>query len=446
MKQFYEQDDDFIRSQLEGHQFEMPPAAWEDMDKRLDQIQLTGAKGSSAWSNWLVMGAFVLASGAGVLAYQYCLPFLGMQKKMAQKEALLEKAAEPQLIQLEERAAVASAETEEVLPLATASNTPPPPPPHKTTKEKIVASPAPKAQEVVLLEEEQTPTEKGQNKHPEVKQTILPTRYVFSASSKAKAEQLREIQRLENLSFLEKGSFQQQLRHSQKTTIDTPMIVLDRYRKGGKKLQLSANLGLNAQGKALGVQAGIQLSKELDAQFSLEAGLQYKNMQRLGSQSETARLEWNGELQEEQIQTIKRLEFLELPVLLNYKLLPKHQLQMGAKVSYLLPVQMTNGQRTTDDLGFNSWSSAAVLGYHYQLNEQLKLGVQCNLAFANLAKNSRQKAHQASQEVSAQLLEEDKLPQDECLLPEQNGNELELSRLPHKLYNNDLSIQLQYQF
>ncbi|EJF54037.1 hypothetical protein SapgrDRAFT_2371 [Saprospira grandis DSM 2844] len=444
MKQFYEQDDDFIRSQLEGHQFEMPPAAWEDMDKRLDQIQLTGAKGNSAWSNWLVMGAFVLASGAGVLAYQYCLPFLGMPQKMAQKEALLEKAAEPQLIQLEERA-LAATTSEEVLPLATANSTPPPPP-EKPTKEKVVASLAPKAQKVILLEEEQNATEKGQNMHPEVKQTILPTRYVYSASSRAKAEQLREIQRLENLSFLEKGSFQQQLHHSQKTTLDTPMIVLDRYHKGGKKLQLSANLGLNAQAKALGVQLGLQLQQELDDQFSLEMGLQYKNMQQLGNRSEMAMLEWNGELQEEQIQAIKRLEFLELPILLNYKLLPKHQLQMGAKVSYLLPVQMTNGQRTADDLGFNSWSSAVVLGYHYQLNEQLKLGVQCNLAFANLAKNSRQKAHQANQEVSAQLLEEDKLPQDECLLPEQNGNELKLSRLPYKLYNNDLSIQLQYQF
>ncbi|WCL82193.1 hypothetical protein PPO43_03630 [Saprospira sp. CCB-QB6] len=446
MKQFYEQDDDFIRSQLEGHQFEMPSAAWEDMDKRLDQIQLTGAKGGSAWSNWLVMGAFVLASGAGVLAYQYCLPFLGFEKSMAQEEELLQTAPKRQMIQLEELEEKDLPESQQVLPLAKAAITTPPP--SKTIESDMLAMPAPKSEAIVSMKQKEAPSveEKVQNKHPEVKQTILPTRYVYSASSRAKAEQLREIQRLENLSFLKKGSFQQQLRHSQQPVVDTPMIVLDRYRKSGEKLQLSANLGLNVQGEALGVQAGLQLHKELDAQFALEAGLQYKNMQNLGSQREMLMLEWNGELQEEQVQAIKRLEFLELPVLLNYKMLPKHQLQMGAKVSYLLPIQMSNGKRNPADLGFNSWSSAAVLGYHYQLNEQLKLGLQCNLAFANLAKNSRQKAHQANQELSAELLEENKIPQDECLLLEQEAGEIQLSRLPHKFYNNDLSIQLQYQF
>ena len=445
MKQFYEQDDDFIRSQLEGHQFEMPPAAWEDMDKRLDQIQLTGAKGSSVWSNWLVMGAFVLASGAGVLAYQYCLPFLGFEKSMAQEKAL-QTTTERQLIQLEEPEEKDLLKNQQVLPLAKVAAATPPP--SKTIKSDMAAMPAPKAEAIIPLMQKEIPQveEKVLNKYPEVKQTILPTRYIYSSSSKAKAEQLREIQRLENLSFLKKGSFQQQLRHSQQTAVDTPMIVLDRYRKSAKKLQLSANLGLNAQGEALGVQAGLQLHKKLDAQFALEAGLQYKNMQKLNSQKETLMLEWNGELQEEQVQAIKRLEFLELPVLLNYKMLPKHQLQMGAKVSYLLPIQMSNGKRNPADLGFNSWSSAAVLGYHYQLNEQLKLGLQCNLAFANLAKNSRQKAHQANQELSAELLEDSKIPQDECLLPEQKDGDIQLSRLPHKFYNNDLSIQLQYQF
>jgi|GEM_PF-4000210 len=445
MKQFYEQDDDFIRSQLEGHQFEMPSAAWEDMGKRLDQIQLTSTKGSSSWSNWLVMGAFVLASGAGALAYQYCLPFLGVEKDMAQ-EKVLQAAPERQMIQLEEPEENDLPKNQQVLPLAKAAKATPPP--KQTTQLNMLAMPAPKAEAFVSLAQEKAPQIEGkaQNKHPEVKQTILPTRYVYSASSRAKAEQLREIQRLENLSFLKKGSFQQQLRHSQQVAVDTPMIILNRYRKSDKKLQLSANLGFAAQGEALGVQAGLQLHKKLDTQFALEAGLQYKNMQKLGSQSETVVLEWNGELQEEQAQAIKRLEFLELPVLLNYKMLPKHQLQMGAKISYLLPIHMGNGKRNPADLGFNSWSSAAVLGYHYQLNEQLKLGLQCNLAFANLAKNSRQKAHQANQELSTEMIDGSKIPKDECLLPEQEAGELELSRLPYKFYNNDLSIQLQYLF
>jgi hypothetical protein len=502
MKHFYEHQDDSMRSKLTEHEFEMPQGAWENMAERLDALNQPSEVETASWSAWFIIGAMLIATTVGLVVYQWQMPF-GKNQAIAEestleKEASFDKAEEKLQKNnaiLEQKATIPAAKQEVETKADAGDDQLPPVPatpmeeaPEENAGQAMAIAENPQEQEIEDAPEEQKPEvapnpdfqPDGQrpenfntNKPVYTRKTIVT--HAFSESTlKWRNNQLPTL------------SAQPAIQKAQARLLrDTPIIVLENpyIINNNKDWEYGLSAGLNtkvygANGEfSVSPVLGAFIRKKLDAQFSIQADLQYKNLRKqslqnpLGQNKEPDYVFLNVitepnsgttpatyEERMAEVYEMKQMHMIELPLSFLYQIHPKHQVGMGVKAAYLFGFQ--SGNATIDamdqkDLGYNSLDLGALASYEYQINDHFALGVIYNVGFLNLVKQSSEMeaTHTATWganydfSASQQTALESSMGNEETMMPIRvTEDEQIFLQTPRSMYNTDLRILLRYFF
>lgn len=187
------------------------------------------------------------------------------------------------------------------------------------------------------------------------------------------------------------------------------------------------------------------LTYSLGAKFSLQAEAAYRH------------LSYPADMQDPE-QTIAAdlysptaLHFIELPLLIRYKVLPLHHINAGVRTSLVAHAQSTHPELNTfQEMGGQAVDLSLLLGYEFSLSEHVSMELRYNLGLNNLqAKAEEQRetfyAETAyANEASALLaFESDK----QLVIPTMDNPEtLEGIRVQRQLRNSDLQLSMYYRF
>ena len=91
MKQFYDNQDDDMRSRMSDHEFDMVPGAWDKMEHKLNKLEVPSM--SKNLVPWLSLGAMMLGVSGLMFYYWYQMPY-GKNDLVLEKENIELKGAE----------------------------------------------------------------------------------------------------------------------------------------------------------------------------------------------------------------------------------------------------------------------------------------------------------------------------------------------------------------
>lgn len=160
----------------------------------------------------------------------------------------------------------------------------------------------------------------------------------------------------------------------------------------------------NANNVGFGWEAGIGFQQEFENRFVVSAGLNYLVISGVNISNKSDSVFYNFGREVVQTEEInKRLDYIEVPVSIGYKLNEKHSLHLGAYAGFLVSVSQevnkeTSGFKTetkTETLensgyqeGFNRWDAGVSFGYRYRLNPSLSVGLHYNLGLKDITNDA----------------------------------------------------------
>ncbi len=490
MKHLYENHDDEMRSKLTEHEFHILPGAWEDMETRLDKFSAEGAATPVTWSAWFIIGAMVLATGLGMLMYQWQNGEMIAEELQEEtqstttsqtsaadnknkKDLVATSNTQSNAATTNSQTATSGSTLPEKEPAAnynTVSTTQKPPSrPLALGKAEQETSPL-QEPSIAPEQEEENIGQQRQDAQNNAQQQVYTRRtevtHVFSESTLKWRNQTLPNVRASKAQATSFSGF-----------VDTPLIVLSTpfHSTASNALEFGITGGINTKVYAgndnfsLTPLVGLVLRKNLNKRYGLQAELQYKlllqqNLQQLGganNQPSTMMTEVNtgtdGEINFEakkaNVYGIQRMHLIELPLSFFYNIHPKHQVAMGLKVAYLQGVKTTNDKinsLSNTQLGFNSLDLGVLVGYEYRLNRHFAIGISYNVGFLNLAKNVQQRSEIMQAQFSDNYIRPTVVDEDkntEKLMPIQVDSEEQIFfQAPQQLHNNDVKILLRYFF
>ena len=156
----------------------------------------------------------------------------------------------------------------------------------------------------------------------------------------------------------------------------------------------------NANNVGFGWEVGIGYQHEFANKLVVNAGVNYlvQNGVDISNKSDSVFYNFGKEVvQTEEIN--KRLDYIEVPISVGYKLNEKHSLHVGAYASFLVNVSQevnkeTSGYKTetkTETIensgyqeGFNRWDAGLNFGYRYTLTPDLSVGLHYSLGLKDI--------------------------------------------------------------
>lgn len=455
MSNFYENNEDEIRSKLNDHQFEMKAGAWEDLDKRLNTVSSPiQNSASNSWGSWVFTGLVSAAALTGILLYAYHAPNFDESAVLSLKKDSLKNTKE--IISPVENK---SPEKDKNTPanLATANILPPvihnnnisenynPPVEYKP----IAAAPEIKTAE--------TPSENTDN--------IVQKKEVRIPKKKIEITYAYKKSRLTSLCNLNPSKISKIDLNVDE--LEVPIVLLDsRDLKKVKSLQfgIEAGLATNIGNSKLSLApvAGVFVRKNLNPRQAIQADLQYKILlvsnspnrneipvdMTFNSANSSSHARKNA-----RIQKLTQLHLIELPLSFIQKLNKKHSVYMGVTAAYLCAagnLHQSVDRHPNSKVIFNKLDLGALSGYTYKIKKNLELTVYCQVGFMNLVNKRAINNPPVAQDAESFSIPEDQLgniPEGEALVPlEMNEDNQSFFQTPEKFYNTDIRMMLRYLF
>lgn len=449
MKNFYDQNEDKLRSKLHNHEFSFSPNAWEDMAKRLDKAE--GGRAAGGWWKWMwvSVGAVLGTTGIGLGLYfgsSDSQELALVQANTANVDITTKLNPQPEVKKQPQTPIVTVASTPTIQTKNTATRSTaattntrlaaPVQPVLNTITAPVVAT---NNQTAVLIPNETMPLEgaSDENETPEGRTVTRITRvtHVYSMSP------LRL--RMDSVASVK-------IRQAQQDT-DTSLFHLDRIPNKWKSRWKAGVVG-GVTGKqytdgAKGVSgfAGGFVQYKIAAMHGIEMGLQYKHLPHWMGKDfpknyTTDAIQWgaSGEQLPTQVATLRDLHLVELPFAYRFSPHRKHHVLLGAKGSYLLALRAHASKAEMDyskkALGLRSLNASLFFGYEFSLCDHLNLGFQYNLGLLNWMTNNETL-------LSAQWADSAELQSVPTAVEPQKVVEM-----PRKLYDNDLQVFMKYTF
>lgn len=172
------------------------------------------------------------------------------------------------------------------------------------------------------------------------------------------------------------------------------------YLKGGTVL----NEAYNDRNMGVGFHIGVQYQAGLSKKVDVSAGLNYSRINKVGihQQFDSTFYHFSSERIETEI-TGHQLNYLEMPLSLNWRFLPRHQIGVGAYASMLLSVSEDIEKRHYDRTGemevahqskegklspYESYDLGFGLSYFYLIDRQLEIGVEIRRGLTDITKDT----------------------------------------------------------
>jgi hypothetical protein len=478
MKQFYDNQDDDMRSRMSDHEFDMVPGAWDKMEHKLNKLELPSM--SKNLVPWLSLSAMMLGVSGLMFYYWYQMPY-GKNDIILQKENIELKGAE-----LAEKKIVSSesntVKLESVAKAGTAVNTNSGKlPENDLTKNRdvknriidpaiisqsiksdrpIIASLPQKLDPLAMQYNENIFSE---NNYPVEKKTDNN----FTAVEDVETAYLTNVEHLENIQNISVLKIENKATLPLAKRVDTPLLVLKTpHSIPVKKLKIGLAAGLNTKiytdnDYSIAPAAGIFVRRYFNARYAIQGELQYKMLlKKKQNQAEEASL-MNMQMDVDpsveilmqnrtaEVHRIKEMHMIELPVSFVYRLHKKHNISLGINTAYLFGVKSSKSEinnLSEKELGFSSIDLGALAGYEFNLNKNISIAVSYNVGFLNLARNVS-KRQQEMMHSNPTYRMNNSSTEEACLMPIQlNDQEQVFFEAPNNLYNNDAKLMLRYSF
>jgi hypothetical protein len=479
MKQFYDNQDDEMRSRLSGHEFNAVPGSWDKMEQKLDKLEVPSM--SKSMVPWLSLGTMLVGVTALMFYYRLQMPFGKTEPILVEENKDLkgEKIAD----RLNNLSASSTLRIESTPKNNTVENTIS----EQKSKDKLtkgndvknrIIEPAIISQSIKsdkqlisnlpqkldplamqrganIISDDDSFGEKQSDKHFNDVEDVVTTD-LLTVDHSANILPIISIVKIENKAFL-----------SLDKLADTPLLVLKTpHSIAVKKLKFGISAGLNTKIYAdndysIAPAAGIFVRRYFNNKIALQGDLQYKMLiKKKQNQAEEASL-MNMQMDVDpsveilmhnktaEVHNIKEMHMIELPISFVYRLHKKHNISLGINTACLFGVKTAVREidnLSEKELGFSSIDLGALAAYEFKLNKNLAISVSYNVGFLNLARNA--KARQQEMIASNPSYRLDRTESDEaCLMPVQlNDQEQIFFEAPSNLYNTDAKVMLRYSF
>ena len=202
---------------------------------------------------------------------------------------------------------------------------------------------------------------------------------------------------------------------------------------------------------------GLSTSYRVAPRHSIEAGLQYKSINKSENivGNEYAELRYFIGTNSSKSYNLERMDLLELPLSYHLHLNPIVNIQAGIKGVWLFNTKTSNPEfdsKTNEELGIASFDLGVLLGLEFNLSKHWAIGIQYNIGLLNLTQQGELRQEQLIQKESGMGINTtekmDALStQGELVVPvTENNPQQEMIRLPENLHNNDVQVLLKYTF
>lgn len=478
MKHFYDNQDDDMRSKLNGHEFDMPNGAWENMENKLNRLEVPNM--SKSLAPWLSLGAMCIGIAGLLYYYQLQMPYGKMEKIVQKTEHAIDHKGNGKLESPEELASVNSDNNEKTYASdiiveetslvnsnggsKAAQNRIIEPAIHTQSikSERLNLSELPEKLEPIAFRPVDEYHSKGnffvdKSEHKSVSGTeIYVERSLENDVKFAEKPQMFNVLILENKSVLPLNKM-----------IDTPLLVLKTpHFVPVKRTKFGLSAGINAKifadnDLSIAPAAGIFVRRNLNSRFALGADLQYKmllkNRHNKPEGADLMTLQMDVDPSEEilmhnktaEVYSLKAVHMLELPLSFVYRLHKKHNVSLGINTAFIFGVKTANADinnLSEKELGFSSLDLGALATYEFNLNKNISLAVTYNVGFLNLARNVSSRQQEMMDANPAYRMNNNETD-EACLMPVQlNNQEQVFFEAPTHLYNNDAKVMLRYSF
>ena len=395
--------DRLFRDKLAHREIPFSAAAWQDMEKTLDA---SGQKGAG-WSGLTLFGIFAGLFAAGITVF-WLWPDAGTQARYQVAEVIpfegeAEEYSTTQLPTAQPASPVASAEA-----LVTAASNEPQ---------------ASTALAVQTVETEENQLEKELERALALKQAdmekIRETRnkrqstnstpaLIASLEDQPQVNQRSTGRSIKFISLMEYMTLEQMPRSGFDQLDSRSSDDDDYYGKASRDFgllfgtQLSRGFVNTEESRglwSLSPVIGLRYSRSLNPYVSLNVNLLYQNMGGLNSRKSVFVSDGiTAPFIEDERIDVKRLHFIDIPVYLEYTS-GLHAFMGGFQVSQLLTTYGKVEKRQNDGSftesgkwgmrdGFSNYDVSALLGYSYQWNERLRIGLRGNYGWGDMTRNS----------------------------------------------------------
>lgn len=475
MKNFYDNNEENLRSKLNNHEFKFSPQAWEDMAKRLDNAQ-KGKAGLAGWWKWawISMGITAITTvGVGALLLTSSNDHNNQQEELAQKidapvkqTTVQSNVNQPQQNSRQEKQIVV-AKTVPTTETKTYNSTSP----NDNTEPKTSVAVAKTSVSVSANKGRTYINKPAANKAATTANTnnlVIPVEQqptdinsndaVTAETQERNPDRITRISyqySLSNLYGVRLDSMADAKIKEQKNEIDSSLFRISRIAdKWKSRWQLGMVGGISAKQyahsgqKAVSGFGGLFARWNANVHHAVEMGVQYKHLPHVSAKSEAAVYETTYEGTSTAMGSIRDFHLVEMPIAYRFTPHIKHHVSVGVKGSYIAAVR-TNGMQppsTKKQMGIGSFDASVFLGYEFSLCEHLGIGFQYNAGLVNWAGKS---AKDYSQNLQNNGFTASDLPNellmDANTVPTAVGVQ-KVVRVPRTVRNNDLQVFLKYNF
>jgi hypothetical protein len=481
MKHFYDNQDDDMRSKFNKHEFDIPNGAWENMEKKLDRLEVPSMTKNLA--PWLSLGTMCIGIAALLYYYQLQMPFGKTAEIVKTEQSILKNKvlSESEFPINESKSADIVADKKDKVPTSSEnikSNIAKSANGTKTSQSRII-EPANLSQSIKSERANLTtppkklePTAFNTDNTYNSNNTFIADRNssnVINSDNKAISDEqlptvLKNVALAQNLSLL---NIERKTIQSLKSNIDTPLLALKTpHPVPVKKMRFGIGAGVNTKVFAdndfsIAPAAGIFVRRNINSRYALQADLQYKMLtkNRLNKTEEASLMSMQLDVapgaeilmqqRTAEVYSIKEMHMIELPLSFVYRLHKKHHVSLGINAACLFGVKTRNtaiNNLSEKELGFSSLDLGAIAGYEFNLNKNISIAVSYNVGFLNLAKNVNAR-QQVMMDANPAYRMSNNETDEACLMPIQlNNQEQVFFEAPTHLYNKDAKILLRYSF
>ena len=464
-----------MRSKLNNHEFDLQPGAWDDMQKKLDKLEVPSS--SRTLAPWLSLSAMIISVVAILYYYQNEMPY-GKADKISET---IKKTNEPKQI-TEQKSTIKKSNTsivsadnsvnsdtknEEKTTLTRRSAST-----HNRIIEAATFSQSIKADKPILtsLPQKFNPIPFNSDVISNNSSKIIENRFdnnksSFDNSINPENFELntRSINSADHLIIALEGKKAAPL----KTMVDTPILALKTpHSIPVKKIKFGVSVGVNTKiyadnNYSIAPTAGIFIRRAFNGKYAIQADLQYKmllkNRQNDHEQQRVMPMQLDVDPSAEilmenktaEIYGIKSIHMIELPISFVYRLHKRHNVALGINTAMLMGVKTENrniNNLPKAELGFSSIDLGVLAAYEFNISKNISLSVSYNVGFLNLAKNTKVRQLEMNESIPSYRINNSDT-EEACLMPVHINNQEQIFfEAPTNLYNTDAKILLRYNF
>ncbi|MCP4442255.1 MAG: PorT family protein [Aureispira sp.] len=448
MNHLYNNNDDKLRSKLTEHEFNIMPGAWDDMANRLDHYDFQPKAGGWWWS-FPIIGVSLLVGSLAIGNY-WKKDTLVQAEKPFLTPVVAQQQATPKMTH---PIAAISVKNLDAFKVAENQNTVSPfeekaeqPVKKKTVKKSTVAkvqNPTVLAANPIISPEETKENKKTAEANVKRTKTIIKRQY--------------------SITPLKKLAERPSMVRTKKTPIVGSFGIGDQEANNVSRWKFSVNAGVNTkvygQTQKLSVSpyGGVSVGYRAGAHHGIQLGLQYKNIGKINKENPTTAV--NSQLAAVPVvgYGIRRIDMLEVPLVYQCYPHPRMNVFAGVKGAWLFNVETASPEinaLTNKEKGIENFDVSLLVGAEFNVTRHIAIGLQYSLGFVNLTAP----AETTVLEYNSQYLGTTPAEMDQSVLRDagemlvptsvksQDNGYQPMLKLPKKLHNTDLQLQLKYTF